>query len=102
MTDGDLIHIGDILAKALEKYRPARDMEMVRIWDVWDTVVPPDIAGNAKPSAFKDGTLMVTVSSSAWLHHLKFLEKDMIAQINARLDSARVSRIRARIGTIHS
>ena len=97
-----LIHISDILKSAFEKYRPAMDTEMTRIWDIWDQAVGQPIAMNAKPDAFKDGVLMVNVSSSAWIHQLKFLEKEMIVNLNKRLDQAIVSRIRFKIGKIHS
>ncbi len=99
---GNLIHIGDILNRALNKYRPAKDMDMTLIWEIWDQAVGAPIAMNAKPDAFKDGVLSVNVSSSAWIHQLKFLEKEMISNLNARLDNALISKIRFKIGKIHS
>ncbi len=98
----NLIHIGDILKSALGKYRPAQDMEMTRIWKLWDTAVGAPIAMNAKPDAFKDGILMVNVSSSAWIHQLKFLEKDMVDNLNKHLDAPLIKQIRFKIGKIHS
>ncbi len=100
--DGKLIHIGDILGNTLGKYRPAMDTEMTRIWDIWEDAVGRPIAMNAKPDAFKDGILNVNVSSSSWIHQLKFLEAEMIANINKRLDLQIVTRIRFKIGKIHS
>lgn len=100
--DGKLIHIGDILGSALGKYRPAMDTAMTRIWDVWDDAVGKPIAMNAKPDAFKDGILNVNVSSSSWIHQLKFLETEMIANINKQLDQQIIKQIRFKIGKIHS
>ncbi len=100
--DGKLIHISDILSSALGRYRPARDTEMTRIWDIWDTAVGRPIAMNAKPDAFKDGHLTVNVSSSAWIHQLKFLEKEMITTLNKRIGGSLVKQIRFKIGKIHS
>ncbi|MBG0778690.1 DUF721 domain-containing protein [Desulfotignum balticum] len=97
-----LIHIRDILATALEKYRPAKDTEMTRIWDIWETAVGQPVAMNAKPHAFRDGVLIVHVSSSSWIHQLKFLEKQMTANINAHLDQPLVQQIRFKIGSIYS
>ncbi len=97
-----LIHIGDIINNALGKYRPAMDMQMTRIWDIWDKSVGKPISMNAKPDSFKDGILIVNVSSSSWIHQLKFLEKDMIANLNRQLDNALVKSIRFKIGRIHS
>ena len=106
MEKGDkkskLIHIKDILNSALNKYRPAKDMDMTRIWDIWDRAVGRPIAMNAKPDSFKQGTLIVNVSSSSWIHQLKFLEREMIANLNTHLESDMVQQIRFKIGRIHS
>ena len=100
--DSKLIHISDILKSALGKYRPAMDTEMTRIWDIWDDAVGKPIAMNAKPDSFKDGILMVNVSSSSWIHQLKFLEKEMILNINKQLEHISIKQIRFNIGKILS
>ncbi|CCK79507.1 DUF721 domain-containing protein [Desulfobacula toluolica] len=100
--NSELIHIKDILTSALGKYRPAMDTQMTRIWDIWDLAVGKPIAMNAKPDAFKDGILIVNVSSSSWIHQLKFLEKEMILNINKQLDHKLVKQIRFKIGKIIS
>lgn len=97
-----LIHISDILNSALGRYRPAKDTEMIKIWDIWDDAVGKPIAMNAKPDSFKDGVLIVTVSSSSWIHQLKFLEKEMIVNINKQLDHISIKQIRFKIGKILS
>lgn len=101
-NDRKLIHIRDILTTALQKYRPVKDTDMTRIWDIWETAVGQVIALNAKPHAFKDGVLIVHVSSSSWIHQLKFLEKKMTANINTQLAQPLVQQIRFQIGSIHS
>lgn len=98
----NLIHISDILNTAFSKYRPARDSHMTQIWEIWDQAVGKPIAMNAKPDSFKEGILKVNVSSSAWIHQLKFLEKEMIQNINKQLDQAIVKQIRFKIGKILS
>ncbi len=97
-----LIHISDILRPALGQYRPAKDTDMTRIWDIWDDAVGKPIAMNAKPDAFKDGMLIVNVSSSSWIHQLKFLENEMITNINSKLEKEAINQIRFKIGKIHS
>ena len=100
--EGNLIHISDVLGKTLGRYRPAMDTDMTRIWDIWDTAVGSPIAMNAKPDAFKDGVLLVNVSSSSWIHQLKFLEPDMIRNLNKSLGTDLITQIRFKIGKIHS
>ncbi len=98
--NGKLIHISDILNSALGKFRPAQDTWMMRIWDIWEDAVGNPIATNAKPDSFKDGTLIVNVSSSTWIHQLTFLEKEMVLNINKHLDQPLVKKIRFKIGRI--
>jgi len=95
-----LSHISNILGSALDEYRPAKDIKMLKIWDIWDDAVGSDIAMNAKPDSFKDGVLIVNVSSSPWLHQLKFSEKEMIENINKRLENTKLKQIRFKIGRI--
>ncbi len=98
----NLIHISDILDKALGKLRPDIQTDITRIWDIWDRAVGQPIAMNAKPESFKDGELMVTVSSSSWIHQLKFLETEMIVGINKAIGKDLVNRIRFKLGKIYS
>jgi predicted nucleic acid-binding Zn ribbon protein len=100
--EGKLIHISDVLSSALGRYRPAKDTAMTKIWDIWDLAVGKPIAMNAKPNAFKDGHLTVNVSSSAWIHQLKFLEKEMVITLNKQMDGDLIKKIQFKIGKIHS
>lgn len=96
-----LTHISDILATALSKYSPPQKTEITQIWDIWDIALGSPIAQNAKPDTFKNGHLQVTVSSSVWIHQLKFLEKEMIANLNASLNTPLITHLRFKIGEIH-
>ncbi len=95
-----LIHISDILNSALGKFRPAKDIQMTRIWEIWETAVEKSIAANAKPDSFRSGVLNVNVSSSSWVHQLKFLEKEMILNINQQLGRPVVKQLRFKIGKV--
>jgi len=97
-----LIHISDILNSALGKYRPDQDTQMTKIWDVWDNAVGKPVAMNAKPDSFKSGILFVNVSSSSWIHNLKFLEKEIILNINRQIGQTIVTKLRFKIGKIFS
>jgi predicted nucleic acid-binding Zn ribbon protein len=95
-------HISNILDTTLKNYRPKSDMEMTRIWDTWTDAVGNEVAKNAKPAAFKDGVLIVNVSSSVWIQHLKFLENDMITNINQILNKRLVRKVRFKIAKLHN
>ncbi len=101
-NDNSLTHIGNILETALKTFRPKSDIQMIKIWDNWTQSVGAEVAKNAEPALFKNGTLIVNVSSSVWIHHLKFLEKDIITNINLVLDKKLVNKIRFKIAKIHN
>jgi predicted nucleic acid-binding Zn ribbon protein len=92
--------IGSILDRVLHQYRPKADQELSKVWDLWDGAVGPEIAANARPAAFKGRSLLVHVSNSSWLHHLRFMEKDLIVKINCALGAERIETIHLKIGPI--
>ncbi len=98
----NLTHISNILGDTLKSYRPKSDMDMTRIWDIWGEAVGNEVAKNAKPAAFKEGILIVNVSSSVWMQHLKFLEKDMISNINQILNKKLVKKVRFKIAKLYN
>ncbi len=93
-------NIGSVLDKVLHQYRPKTDQELYRVWDLWDTAVGPEIAANARPAGCKGRRLLVHVSNSNWLHHLRFKERDLVAKINAALGSERIETIQLKIGPV--
>ena len=96
-----MIHIRDILKPALNQYRPTKDMEMIKIWDIWDNFFDQqEINSNAQPDSFRAGTLIINVSNSAWLHQLKFMEQEIIVNINKLLNNIKVEKLRFRIKKI--
>ncbi len=59
------------------------------------------IAENAKPGSFKDGTLLVHVSSSVWIHQLSFLKQDMQDKLNHVLGKELVKDIKFKIASFN-
>ena len=95
-----LTHISDILSKALSQYRHPQKTEITRIWDIWDLALGTPIAQNAKPDTFKNGQLQIIVSNSVYIHQLKFLEKEMVENLNAKLAMPLITHLRFKIGKI--
>jgi predicted nucleic acid-binding Zn ribbon protein len=92
------VSIGKVIENILRQQRPFNDQALVEVWDVWERAVGPAIAANARPVAFKGDLLLVHVNSSTWLHHLRFLEKEMIAKINAVMGDTRIRSIKLKVG----
>jgi predicted nucleic acid-binding Zn ribbon protein len=92
--------LGAVLDKVLHQYRPKADQALLKVWDIWENAVGSAAAANARPAAFKGSILLVHVSNSSWLHHLRFMEKELIVKINQALGAENVNTIRLKIGPI--
>ena len=93
-------HIGDIINHVLKTCRRDFDGELAQVWSLWDTAVGDVIAKNTRPEAFKGKLLLVNVNSSAWMHQLQFLKKDLIDKINTALGKELVLDIKFKIGQV--
>jgi predicted nucleic acid-binding Zn ribbon protein len=99
-TNKKFSDIGDVLGKVLQQYRPMTDQSLIRVWDLWEETVGASVSANARPAAFKVDVLLVHVSNSTWLHHLRFLENDLIDKLNRALGRNQIKNIRFKIGPI--
>ena len=92
--------IGSVLETVLHHYRPKSDQMLCEVWDVWDAAVGSAIAANARPAGFKGNVLLVHVSNSSWLHHLRFMENELVAIVNQALGADRIKTLRLKIGPV--
>lgn len=93
-------NIGDVLGKVLLQYRPLTDQSLIQVWDLWQEAVGATVSTHARPAAFKGDTLLVHVSNSSWLHHLRFMEQDLIGKLNRALEADRIKKIHLKIGPV--
>lgn len=96
----DFIPIGSVLEDLMRQHRPATTQAMLDLWDIWDKAVGPEIAVNARPAAINGDVLLVHVSNSAWLHHLRFMERELIDRLNLAVNENRVHVLKFKIGPI--
>ena len=99
-TNKNFSAVGQVLGKVLQQYRPMTDQSLIRVWDLWEETVGASVSENACPAAFKADILLVNVSNSTWLHHLRFLENDLIDKLNMVLGRKQIKHIRFKIGPI--
>jgi predicted nucleic acid-binding Zn ribbon protein len=90
--------LGQVIDKVVHQYRPQMDQTLIKVWDVWHAAVGDIVAENAQPAAFKRDILLVHVSNSTWLHHLRFMEKELIDNINRSLGETQVRTLKFKIG----
>jgi predicted nucleic acid-binding Zn ribbon protein len=92
--------IGSVINELMRQYRPANDKQLLQVWEVWDQAVGAPIAANARPVAFKGDTLLIHVGSSTWLHHIRFLENELIEKLNAALGHRCVRSVKLKVGAL--
>jgi len=93
--------IGSIISRMLSRARWGKDTGNIRVFQIWNSVVGPDIARHAQPDDLRQGKLFVRVDSSAWLAQLdRYLKRSIIKKINDKLDSRAVVNIIFRSGEV--
>ena len=93
-------NIGTVLHDILPQYRSMAPPALLAVWEVWERAVGAEIAANARPAAFKGDMLLIHVASSTWLHHLRYMQKDLINRINQAMDGQSVRELKFKIGPI--
>ena len=61
---------------------------------VWEAAAGPAIAREAAPVAERAGTVTLECSSAVWMSEIDLMGPALVAQVNARLGSERVSAVR--------
>jgi hypothetical protein len=88
----------DVVFKQLN--RTPEQREQFRVWDIWEEVVGPQIAGKTRPEALRNGVLVVSVTSSVWMQELSFMKQKILDRINQTLAPATIREIRFKLGDI--
>ena len=91
--------IGSVLESILDQCRSDSSGGILHLIHVWEKSVGPPISDNAKPFAVKGSLLLVHVSSSSWMHQLRFLKTELLDKLNSGLKNERIEDIKFKIGT---
>jgi len=84
--------VGDVLARFLDRSGLAPRVEAAAVIPEWAERVGPGIAAVTEPLRVSDGTLVVAVTTSAWLMELNLMKADLMRHLNAG-KSAKAGRI---------
>lgn len=99
-TKSEFVHIGPVMKRLLKECEATGGNQLRRINAIWDQVVDPAIALNARPAAINNAILLVHVTSSPWLHQLQFLKKDILVRINTELKAPVLDDLLFKIGPV--
>ena len=92
--------VSTVTARLLKSLGLEEGLRGWRAVEEWPRAVGPRLARRTRAVEFRDGTLLVEVEGSAWMHELGFLTRDLRRRINDRLgaDVVREVRLRMRSG----
>jgi predicted nucleic acid-binding Zn ribbon protein len=86
--------IGGVLKRVVRDLGLEGDLEAWKAADDWPRIVGPRIARHTRCVGFREGVLRVEAESSAWMHELGYLERDLVKKINRHLGAERVREVK--------
>ncbi len=85
--------ITDILPATLKNLGINKSIKYVGIFDFWEEIVGKEVARFCKPVGFKSDTLILSIENSNWLYSLKLKEKEILNEINKRLEKGKIKKL---------
>ena len=90
--------VQSVLSRALKRYGLDRNIARYQFVLHWKDIVGEDIAKRSKPDSLRNGTLVVSVSSSAWAQELSFYKGVILQRLKKFIgDSEVVEDVRFRV-----
>lgn len=86
--------IGVVLQRVVKQLGIDREMLGWRAAQEWPGIVGQRIARHTRCVGFREGTLRVEAESSAWMHELGYLERDLVHKINRHLGDELVREVK--------
>src|SRR5437868_15439787 len=86
--------IEDVLRRVVHDLGLDRQLEGWKAAEDWPRIVGARIARHTRCVEFRDGALRVEVESSAWMHELSYLERELGRKINRHLGAEYVREVK--------
>jgi predicted nucleic acid-binding Zn ribbon protein len=102
MAEHKFTKIGDILPSILKAAGLDQKLREIEVLSSWAEVVGEDVAARTQAVKIHNGTLYVHVSHGAWMQELRFIEKQIIEKLRARVPGVEINHIRYSTSPIKS
>ena len=90
-------HLGRALNRTLGRIEGAYPDQAHRIWEVWGQAVGEPLASRCRPLDYRNGTLVLAVSSASWMQQVQFLTGTVRDTLNRALGENLVRQVRLRV-----
>lgn len=91
------VPLAEVLDGYLDKSGLGDSLVRLRAMDEWDAAVGPRISRVTRPAEVRGETLVVDVSSSAWITELSMMSGLILERLNARAKGPPIGRVRFRL-----
>jgi hypothetical protein len=71
----------------------------VFIFNEWEQIVGPEVAGRCRPVSLKKGVLKLKTESPGWAGQLRYLQPQVLKAVNARFKEPLVKKLEVSIST---
>ncbi len=93
------------LGAVLEGWKPGDGVAgyldpVVLLGAAWGEIAGANVAANSHPSKIEGDTLYITTKAGGWSEQLSYLHDQVLANVNARLPGAGITKLRFRVGRI--
>lgn len=85
---------GETLRPLLQRLDDKGALKLVQLWNRWDTVMGPEVAGMARPLGRRGRTLLLLAEDSMVAQELTFFAPQMIQRANAFLGEEYFDKVR--------
>jgi hypothetical protein len=90
---------GELVPQVLLELRIDRRQSETEILRVWNNQLDPSITAHAQPTGIRNGTLFVTVDSSAWLDEIvRYRRREILERLQNSFGRDLITRISFRTG----
>ncbi|MDF1554888.1 MAG: DUF721 domain-containing protein [Deferrisomatales bacterium] len=90
-------HLGRALNRTLQRLEGGYPDQAHRLWEVWERAVGEPLASRCRPVDFRNGTLVLAVSSASWMQQVQFLTGTVRDTLNRALGEELVRQVRLRV-----
>jgi predicted nucleic acid-binding Zn ribbon protein len=91
--------MGSLLPKVLSELGLDQASHGVRLLNVWDEALGPELAPHCRPEGVRHGTLIARVPDSAWMQRLQLEKRRIMERLEELLGEPAAEDFRLRIGS---
>ena len=93
------VEISRLLSGVVADKKWRAKIELHRVFELWQSIVGPEIAAIAQPSLIRGHVLWVKVAESIWMQQLHLQKMLLLENINKKLQNEKISDIRFQLNS---